>query len=60
MGDEISYKDWRIAVMHHADGWEALVYRPSSLLHEVAVPRGPDRHAVIAQAKLLVDQMMLV
>jgi len=54
--DEIHYKDWRIEVMADASGWKALVYRPSSPLHETTVPQGPDRRAVVAQAKSLIDR----
>jgi hypothetical protein len=54
--DEIHYKDWRIEVLPHASGWKALVYRPSSPLHEATVPREPDRRSVIAEAKALIDR----
>ena len=57
MGDEIHYKEWRIDVMHHGGSWEALIYRPSSLLHEVSVPKGSDRRTVIEEAKNLVDKL---
>jgi hypothetical protein len=60
MGDEIYYKGWRIDVMHHGDGWEALVYRPSSPLHEVSVPESPDRRVVIEEAKTLVDNLSAI
>lgn len=53
--DEICYKDWRIEVLPDGSGWKALVYRPSSPLHEATVPHGPDRRAVIAQAKTIID-----
>lgn len=59
MGDEILYKGWRIDVMHRGDGWEALVYRPSSPLHEVSVPKGTDRRALIQEAKKLVDKLSI-
>jgi len=58
MGDEIHYKEWRIALMHKGLGWEALIYRPSSLLHETTVPAGQDRRAVIEDAKTLVDNLL--
>lgn len=54
--DEIHYKGWRVEILHGDKGWKALLYRPSSLLHETTVPEGPDRHAVIENAKLLVDE----
>jgi hypothetical protein len=57
MGDEIHYKGWRIDIMHREHGWEALVYRPSSPLHEVTVPKEIDRRTVIEAAKTLVDQL---
>jgi hypothetical protein len=38
MGDEIHYKEWRIDMMHGESGWEALIYPPSSPLHEICVP----------------------
>ena len=57
MGEEILYKGWRINVMHHGGGWEALVYRPRSPLHEVTVPKGSDRRTVIEEAKNLVDKL---
>jgi hypothetical protein len=57
MGEEIHYKGWRIDVMHCGDGWEALLYRPSSPLHEVTVPKGPDRSTVIEDAKTLIDRL---
>ena len=53
--DEIHYKGWRIEVLHGELGWKALLYRPSSPLHEAAVPEGPDRHAIIQEAKVLID-----
>ena len=57
MGDEIHYKGWRIDLMQLEHGWEALVYRPSSPIHEVSVPKGLDRRTVIEGAKTLVDQL---
>jgi len=44
--------------MHKGLGWEALIYRPSSLLHETTVPAGQDRRAVIEDAKTLVDNLL--
>jgi hypothetical protein len=58
MGDEIHYKEWRIDVMQSESGWEALIYRPSSLLHEVSVPHGQNRRAVIEEAKVLIDELL--
>ena len=58
MGDEIHYKDWRIDMVRSESVWEALIYRPSSPLHEVAVPHGQNRHAVIEKAKLLIDELL--
>ena len=54
--DEVHYKDWRIEVLPDKSGWKALVYRPGSPLHETTTPHGPDRRAVIAQAKALIDR----
>ena len=54
--EEIHYKGWRIEVLHQGQGWKALVYRPSSPLHEEPVPSGPDRRVVMQEAKMLVDQ----
>lgn len=54
--DEFDYKGWRIEVLHAELGWKTLVYRPSSLLHEVEVPQGPDRAAVIKDAQVLIDK----
>jgi hypothetical protein len=54
--EEIQYKDWRIEVLAHEAGWKALVYRPHSPLHETTVPQGPDRRAVIVDAKDLIDR----
>jgi hypothetical protein len=54
--DEIHYKDWRIEVLPDESGWEALVYCSGSPLHEKAVPHGPDRRAVIEEAKALIDR----
>ena len=56
--DEITYKGWRIDLPRHAKGWKALIYQPSSLLHEIAVPEGPDRRAVIEEAKLHIDAIL--
>ena len=53
--DEIIYKGWRIDMAHHGEGWKALIYRPSSLLHETTVPEGPDRRIVLEDAKALID-----
>jgi hypothetical protein len=58
MGDEIHYKEWRIDVMHKENGWEALIYRPSSPLHETSVPVAQDRRAVIEHAKLYIDEIL--
>ena len=58
MGDEIYYKNWRIDVMHGVAGWDALIYRPSSPLHEVSVPHNGDRGAVIAAAKACIDKLL--
>lgn len=55
MGEEIHYKGWRIDIMHHGNGWEALIYRANSPLHELSVPKAPDRRAVIEDAKNLID-----
>jgi hypothetical protein len=56
--DEINYKRWRIDVAHHGEGWKALIYRPSSLLHETKVPEGPDRRAVLEKAKTMIDELL--
>jgi hypothetical protein len=56
--DDLHYKGWRIEVLHADAGWKALVYRPSSLLHEEPAPTGPDRHAVMQDARMLVDQRL--
>ena len=58
MGDEIHYKGWRIDVMHKGLGWEALIYRPSSPLHETSVPTRQDRRAVIEDARVLIDKLL--
>jgi hypothetical protein len=57
--DEINYKGWRIDVPHQGEGWKALIYRPSSLLHETTVPEGPDRRAVLEEAKTLIDSLLV-
>ncbi len=54
--EEIHYKGWRIDLLHQGAGWKALIYRPSSLLHEEPVPTGSDRRMVMREAKTLVDQ----
>ena len=54
--DEIHYKGWRVQVLHGDQGWKALLYRPSSPLHETNVPVGPDRRVVIENAQLLIDE----
>lgn len=56
--EDIHYKGWRIDVLHQGAGWKALIYRPSSLLHEETVPAGADRHAVMQAAKALVDRYL--
>ena len=58
MGDEIHYKEWRIDVMHRGLGWEALINRPNSPLHEASVPARQDRRAVIEDAKVLIDKLL--
>ena len=56
---EIHYKGWRIEVLHHGvEDWKALIYRPSSLLHEESVPTGSNRHAVMGEAKTIVDRCL--
>lgn len=52
------YKDRRVEVLHQEADWEALIYRPSLLLNEEMVPAGADRHAVMREAKTLVDQAL--
>lgn len=54
--DGIHFEGWRVAILHGEAGWKALVYRPSSPLHETAVLHGADRRAVIAKAKLLINR----
>jgi hypothetical protein len=56
--DEINYKGWRIDILRQEKGWKALIYRPSSLLHETSVPEGQDRHTVIRDAKRLIDGLL--
>jgi hypothetical protein len=56
--EEIHYKGWRIEVLHQGQGWKALIYRPSFLLHEEPVPTGSDRRAVMKEAKLLIDRSL--
>lgn len=56
--DEINYKRWRIDLAHHGEGWKALIYRPSSLLHETTVPKGPDRHIVLEEAKSFIEALL--
>jgi len=53
--DEIHYKSWRIEVLHGQPGWKTLVYRPTSPLHGVVAPDGPDRHAVMEEASVLIE-----
>jgi hypothetical protein len=55
--DELHYKEWRIEVLHGELGWKALLYRPSSPLHETTAPEGSDRRVVIHEAKTLIDGM---
>jgi hypothetical protein len=57
---EKTAKGWRIEVLHHGDGWKALVYRTTSPLHEITVPNRPDRRAVIEGAKELVDKLLVL
>jgi hypothetical protein len=56
--DEIKYKGWRIDVLHQGDGWKALIYRPSSPLHEINVPNGSDRRAVLEEATMIIDGLL--
>jgi hypothetical protein len=56
--DEITYKGWRIDVLHQQDGWKALIYRPSSLLHETTVPEGSDRRAMIEEAMTVINSLL--
>jgi hypothetical protein len=56
--DEINYKGWRIDVLHQRDGWKALIYRPSSLLHETNVPEGSNRRAVLEEATTIIDSLL--
>jgi len=56
--DEIHYRTWRIEVLQAESGWKALVYRPSSPLHEIEVPEGSDRRAAIGGAKTLIDKLL--
>lgn len=54
--DGIHFEGWRVAVLHDRPGWKALVYRPGSPLFETTVLHGPDRRAVIAKAKALINR----
>jgi hypothetical protein len=56
--DEINYKGWRIDLLHEQDGCKALIYRPSSLLHETNVPKGSDRRAVLEEATTVIDSLL--
>ncbi len=56
--DEIHYKAWRIEVLHAESGWKALVYRPSSPIHEIDVPEGSDRRAAVEGARTLIDKLL--
>ena len=56
--DEIHDKAWRIEVLQGEPGWKTLIYQPSSPLHEATVPHGPDRRAVLAQVKALIDRKL--
>lgn len=56
--DEIKYKGWRIDALHQGNGWKALIYRPSSLLHETTVPNGSDRRAVLEEATTVIDGLL--
>ena len=58
-GDEIRYKEWRIDIIYDGNGWGALIYRPNSSLHEIPVPKGPDRHNVIEDAKTIIDKLLM-
>jgi hypothetical protein len=58
MGDEIHYKEWRIDLMHGTSGWEALIYRPGSPLHEMSVPVGQARRTVLEEGKRQIDDLL--
>jgi hypothetical protein len=49
--DEINYKVQQ-------NGWKALIYRPSSLLHETNVPKGSDRRAVLEESTIFIDSLL--
>lgn len=57
-GAEFHYKDWRVEVLHKGRGWQALVYRPHSPLHEAEVPEAPDSRAVMEKAMHLIDRSL--
>ena len=56
---EVNYKGWRIDVLRHEEGWKVLIYRPSSLLHETAVPEGPDCRSVLEETKAFIDKSLV-
>ncbi len=56
--EEIHYQGWRVELLHDNVGWKALVYGPNSPLHEAKVPSGHDRHAVMEEAKMLIDEAL--
>jgi len=53
--EEIHHSGWRIHVIAHARGWKAFIYRPGAIFSEEMMPRGPERDAVIAQAKRYIE-----
>jgi hypothetical protein len=52
--EDIDHSGYRIEIRHHGSGYKAFIYAPGSILSFSDIPNGPDRDAVIAEAKALV------
>lgn len=56
MADEkIEHKRGGYIKLQRGKEWKAFVYPPGATRHEMTIPNGPDRDAVIAEAIKLLD-----
>jgi len=57
--EELPYREWRIEVMPHGGGWNALIYRPGATKSEKITPYAPYRITVIEEAQKYIDENRL-
>jgi hypothetical protein len=53
----IDYNGYTLQVMRFDSGWRVIIRRHWGLFAHFETPNGPDRDAVIAEAKAIVDRI---